>query len=246
MLTDTAQLAPARWNDLFVLLSLDVILPFHRAMRLLTSHPVRLVTIVRPYVTALDAALDVAHPNGPAIEIPTDAVFADVAREMGDADARALLGFATNTFSSFPLDRPHWYGWDTAFAFAEPSEKKRRNLALPAELRNAVFDAYSAATDLSSVETEIHAVKQRPLSDWDLDIYTRYRFYAEDINDPFDDVLSTIKLIRFREFMTWLVRTLSESALDALHQSARDRLAADGVRLREPLRHPRDLFLPGA
>lgn len=216
---DFDRLPARRWGLIFTLLSMDLAQPFSGALGLAAFPLARFRNDLRAVI--LDYRAHVLATRTP------EPIAARAFARLDADDGWRLFEWCTGTFMYVMADQKVWYRWYLSLSrvvYDAPAASRLIDL-LSGETLNTV----RAAMDTGSVEATIAGAKRSPLSQWDVEMYARHGFNDEIGPDPFDIILSTVKIARTQALMTSLVESLDPESLRVLHVDSARYLAALGL-----------------
>jgi hypothetical protein len=223
-------LSPIQWGMIFILLSMDVITPFWEAMGLRLRDSKYFQNLLRSLIIENRKIYEQDPETIPPLAAR---VFEQLESLMGKSESESLYKWATNIYNEVHADQPQWSAWEIIFFRAAYNAQIKKQLGLPEEEIDSILSKYKKDLDTADVEQKIESLKTKPLSDWDLEMYSIHQFHNDDLNNPFDLVLRFIRMNRFQNFWEGLLQNLSEDEKVILHQNGQEIIKEMGVWLPE-------------
>lgn len=220
-------LTPDEWAQLLAVLSLDAAPEFYGAMGVPARDPVAFQRALRAAILEARGRHDAEPDRIP----PVAAMLAD---RLPEPDAEAFLRWARRAFLGYHADQPEWSAWDIVFSHWAYSRRGDLDF-LPPVTRDALVDAYrnTAATD--DVRERGERAAERPLSDWDVEIYARRGYGAEWESGPYSTIEAVCRIKRLKQFVAAMWPRLTPREHAQLHDRADALIAELGVWLPGPL-----------
>jgi len=198
------------------LLSLDVVIPFYSPMGVPAPEPARFVQVLRECI--VDNRKEFHHSPDRIPDL--DSRIDDKLRHsFGGETAHAYDWWVQYIFVSSAEDFEAFSDWYMVLALSARNESRWDVLALPKILSREARVRIDSVLDRNDLHQIADQVEAHPLSPWDLEMYTLHGF-DEDENDPYNWVLETVKKRRFIQYMSWLVKRLSQEEVAGLWESA--------------------------
>lgn len=215
---------------IFILLSLDVVRPLWPEMGVDMLKPEEFQGPLR----ALIIENRKVYEEDPTVIPPlADNVFGAIERDAGSESAERFFLWATTVFYETHEDLPQWSAWDIIFRQWAYNSEYRQSLNIPETRRDEILDEYLARLDTRELKQTIEGLKARPLSDWDLEMFSIHQFVYDDIGDPFVTVRQVAEMNRFQLY--W------EVMLGATASDDRARMWEQGRRILKSLH----VWMPG-
>lgn len=201
------------------LLSLDVVLPFHRFMGLDFAPPEALAETAR---SALRAEWS-AEEQDPDVWIGFPAIWrAHALQALGVQAANQLETWLVMTYGFVAPQQPQWFAWSSLFRRFAHREPQMFQLNAP--LRDELVNGYKSVLERVDVEPVLAAARAARLSDWDVELMARRGRFVDDHDDDLDNagadvlvpVITVIELFRLQLFCRAVVHRLSETELAEL------------------------------
>jgi hypothetical protein len=201
------------------LLSLDVVLPFHALFGLRLPGPPAFLAEVRGVILSNREAFLRNPDTIPALR---DTLLRTIAARFGDAASDHLRRWILTVFEVAPSDHPDWMAWQLTLMLVGGTASSWARLRLPADRESALYQTYVQARDRQKVETLCEELQGKPLSDWDLEMFSIHHWdMADEGTDPLVLVRSACANYRFQVFWAELLRGLDAGEQEHLWESAR-------------------------
>jgi hypothetical protein len=204
-----------RLRTALVLISMDRTKPYHETMGITFSKKTDFISAVRDLVIwerAESAHSDISASYSGKVSNTFSSTFG---RDVSAAFSRWL----THVFEYAPTDYPQVHAWSYILTWCAGNPQNWRSLGLPPSKGRKLLAEFKEDINDEDVSLLVNLQKQQPLSAWDSEVYSTYGF-DDDALDPYNWILSTIDMIRFRLALAKLCGQLSESEIDELRNRA--------------------------
>jgi len=221
------EVSAEQWNQLLSVLSMDKSRGFYAAM----GAPVE--NVERFQATLREVILDGRQRYEANPERVPDIAGLLVQRLDGET-AKRFAEWARGAFLGYHADQPDWSAWD--IVFSQWAYSRRKDLAfLPEEKRALFVSDYRREATTEDVREAAREVAEKPLSDWDLEMYARRNWGASWESSPFSIMESIARIERLKRFARAFWVGLDERERVAMQQAA-EKLADElGVWMPGPL-----------
>ncbi len=213
MMKTTPTAEQERWGAAAGLLSLDVVVPFYAHMGLAIPDPKEFVQVLRKCILENRRTFE-KNPN----RIPDlkNTLLATLRHEFDPRTAEAFEEWIIHEFVFLPYDfAPLWH-WDYVLVLARWDSQWWDALGFPPDFSERARARLEAdVIDHDGLHKLADRIDQRPLSDWDLEMYSLHQFDDDD-NDPYNWILQTVRKRRFSAYFRWIVDSLSDAQLQDL------------------------------
>jgi hypothetical protein len=234
-----------RWNKLFILLSLDGIIPLYGDFGLYPQARNAFVAVLRDSILANRRQYEQPRPptEGPAAMTPLPELFiGKLAAGWGQAEAAKFQNWARQVFLGDHAEQPDWSAWEIVFSqWAYGNQHTVHGLA--PERREILLEGFRKMVSSPDADAKIRQLKTQPLSAWDLDMYSRHGFdNFDEFADPYSAVGWMIRIRKLQEFVGRAVGFLSETEKTQLREEGQRLLDELGVWMPGPLKPLDDLW----
>lgn len=213
---------PARWDTVFMLLSLDSTAPFFEDLGLQVNDPDALKLKIRSLMQEEWDVANVCQPDEGLIpkerEITFRQFFEHIAQQLGEDTVQILYKWGTKVFQYDLHEDAQAFIWKSMLRVLadETVGYQKIRLNLPRQkvgiITGAIRDRLGSGRELQG---RIKQVEQSPQSGWDEEIFHRY---ARGDGSPLDWVVNTIEYRRFRQVWEIISKSLEASEIELLHQ----------------------------
>ena len=223
------------WNELFALLSLDSVTELYPYLALelkdsLTFHH-RLQDCIRDARRQQD---DVVSKKATASEI----IFACLRAQTGD-DFQLFSQWCREALIGTHADQPQISVWN--LVFSPWSNGRDWPSGIPSDKMGALAREYKSQCARSGRDAKIEAIKLKPISDWDVEMYTRHNWnHFDDVHDPFITLSIMASVNCTRKFLESLVRHWTPEELQALTRGAQAAVESLGIWMPGPVPTPEE------
>jgi hypothetical protein len=231
----------SQWKLIFVLLSLDGVVPFYDEMGLQVSDKQQFVEVLRRLIIK-DRSI---------YEKIEDVESSLVPRAMGELktlftqrSADHFYTWATTVFCWAPSDQAQWSAWQIVLLYED--ELRKHVLLSPQQYE--VISRLRKSLGADDIAEHVATLKSQPLTEWDSETYSVNNFsnvddpFCEtDFIDPYSIVLSTVEMNRFQSNWGDLLSSLTAEEKMQLWTYGQQMMTAQNVSLPEPLYHPDSL-----
>ncbi|OQW92193.1 MAG: hypothetical protein BWK78_02410 [Thiotrichaceae bacterium IS1] len=236
---DISILNPTQWGLIFTLTSMDTMTPLYEAMGLQLKEKPKFLELLR-YRIIENRKFYEANPK--VIPPFANRMMQTLESHLGKMEARNFYNWATGVFIQVHADQPQWSAWEMLFHAWSYNIQRQSMLELPIEKRDRLFSEYRRCLDLQQVMQQIAELKSRPLSLWDMEMYSIHQFNNEDeISDPFNTITHTIEINHFQLLWEQWLPQLSSTEKVSLWQEGQRLVVEREVWMPEPLKHPDSL-----
>lgn len=194
---DASVIEPFWWNTIFILLSLDGVFPFFEEMGLQLGDKEGFVRMLRRLIAQSREIY--GRGRMPDIEFANN-VLKEIEANFGKGALQHFYKWATTVFAEDYPVLAQWSAWRDVI----PHHPAQLPEWLPPERWEAIAQ-FHEAHDVSDIEQKVKALRSKPLTLWDAEIYSIYSYsnvedpmFEDDFNDPYSDILSTVKMNRFQ------------------------------------------------
>jgi hypothetical protein len=209
-----------RWAIWLSVLSLDATSPFHADMVVPVSKSF-CTGDLRPLIRAHRASVEgLAFPSiAPLIE----AVLKEIGEREGLRQKHAFEAWRSGIATFSMGERRYWALWSVVlrdWGFG-PQPQRFANQKWFSE----VMTHFMELMDFNRLRSRAEAARRGPLTDWDVEMFSRHRFYETDDGtdfDPFLPVLNTIEFVRLRKFHSQCLPLLNDARADDFDLAARE------------------------
>lgn len=220
-------LTPDEWAQLLAVLSLGAAPEFYGLMGVPTRDPATFQRALRATILDARGRQDAEPDHIP----PVAEMFAD---RLQTSDAEAFLRWARGVFLGYHADQPEWSAWD--IVFSQWAYSRRGDLGfLPTTTRDALVVAYREIAETDDVRERCERAAERPLSDWDVEVYARRGYGAEWESGPYSTIEAVCRIERLKQFVSVVWPELTPQERAQLHDRAEALLAELGVWMPGPL-----------
>jgi hypothetical protein len=221
------ELTSAQWNQLLSLLSMDVALPFYPAMAVPVENSGPSRAILRQVI--VDARRK--YEENPS-EVP-DVVSMFMTR-LEPAVADQFRRWARNIFLGYHADQPDWSAWD--IVFSQWAYSRRKDLEfLPEEKRNSLVTEYRQNATTDDIKQLANMELERPLSDWDVEMYSRRNYGASWESGPFSTIEAIVRIERLKSLVQRFWPMLDDRERQMVQSGAQKLIEELGVWIPGPL-----------
>lgn len=223
---NTSILTPNKWGMIFILLSLDIMYPLWEYMGLHLRDKENFKSLLRHLIIE-NRSIYEQNPN----ETPplVDRVFEQVETKIGKNEAKSLYEWATNIYNEVHADSPQWSAWEIIFFRATNNALVLKELGIPEKKLEILLPKYKEYMDTSDVDKQIEKLKEEPLSDWDLEMYSIHQFCNNGLSDPFELIYRSVRMYYFQLFWKDLLSELSVKDKATLLQNGKAIIKNMGV-----------------
>lgn len=221
---------------------MDYVLPFFKMMDLVLPDTKYFQSVVRQCMVDLRNRYEKDEEPEPYGEW----LLGKLQLELGMEAYLILLDWADLTFEDVPADHPHTNIWHYVLRRAANNIAQQRRLALPSANINALLAEFRAATGDRDVIDLHNEQREKELSNWDADVFSRYGLGFDDpeLIDPSDWIVNTTNLHRFQLALANLVAQLTAAEVEALRDSVQRISKEDGTSTPHELMSPLGLREP--
>lgn len=209
----------SRWSIIFVLLSMDVVVPFYDLMGFVPPNAETFRDLLR--VLILEVRRSIESNSTPAAEFTPEWFIERIGAEFGMATSAHVAWWGRFVFDFSLDDHRSLDAWTNLFRYAgnDPALWK----GVPADLRTDTLHEFKRSLDVGTYKERLQKIDGRPLSDWDLHMYAIHGFDDEDPSAPSGPstyILPTIKTYQGYRFWAWLLRNHRGEDLEILFSNA--------------------------
>lgn len=220
---------------MFALLSLDTVAELYRDIDLHLRDAKLFQQALRTGIK--DARLQeesLGAGHHPASEVILSCLRANT----GD-DFQRFWQWSHETFIGAHADQPQVSVWD--IVFSPWSNGRDWPSDIPSDKMAAIAQEYKARCSRTGLDAKIEAIKLRPISDWDVEMYTRHNWnHFDDVNDPFITLSIMASVNCTRKILESLVRDWTSEELGALTRGAQAVVDSLGVWMPGPVPTPEE------
>jgi hypothetical protein len=229
------ELTAEQWAELLGLLSMDAILPLYDLMGVPVADPAGFQKTLRDVVREARRRYE-ADPDAVP---PVAAMLLD---RLDPADAERFAAWAGGVYLGYHADQPDWSAWD--IVFSQWAYSRRRDLDfLPAEKRGLVIDGYRRMVDTGDVKARCREVMAQPLSDWDLEVFSRRGYGVAPHSGPCSTVEAIARIERLKKYCAEVWQALTPAEREQLGRRAQTLLDQMRVWMPGPLPPLGDLLV---
>ncbi len=218
------KLGRPRWEELVALLSMDVVIPFFDLMGLQISMPSDLQGVFRRVI--LDARKNADAASDKTRSFPEETIAA-VSLTLGVEASSRLVWWNDNVFLwDSTQDNVHLRKWTSIVRHCARDPGRWAQLGFPTWFSP---DQFYQSRDLTDYQTLQDDVDAKPLSDWDLHLYS-LRLYDDNVYEKSVDrvpdgprlyVKPTVRAYRGYQFWNLALKAMNSSQRDDLWHQAR-------------------------
>lgn len=205
-----------RWGAAITLLSLDVVAPFYASLGLQVTDTKTWLKLLRDTILSNRRAFEVDQSRIPDLK---GSLLSALKHRLGPEAASRLNHWIENVFVFSGEDFSRLSRWYMLLALSRTNPQRWGALGLPHGFSEEARTRLEEVFDRTRLHALADQIDKRPLSDWDLEMFSIHRFDDDD-NDPYNWILETVKKRRFVSFLEWLVKSLSDEQLQRLADSA--------------------------
>ena len=212
---------PARWPLIFVLLSMDVVVPFYELMGLRGFSENALRDSLRAEL--LKTRRKFASGMQGSVSYSPEETFAALRTVLGVTQSNHLRWWGQRVFAWDIQEHRHLRLWEALLRYLAEQPEKWLQLHIPERLSTAARQRFLLAIDRAPYDEINDALYGRPLSDWDLHMYAVNLFDDEDPagpTGPSSYVYPTFKHYQGYTYWAWLGQHLTAAERDNLRCQA--------------------------
>jgi hypothetical protein len=215
----TYVLAQARWSIIFVLLSMDVVVPFYDLMGFMPHNAEAFRDLLR--VLILELRRSIESNSAPAAKFTPEWFIERIGAEFGTTTSNHVAWWGRFVFDFSLDDHRSLDAWTNVFRYAgnDPTLWK----GVPPDLRSDTLLEFKRSLDVRTYKERLQEIDGRPLSDWDLHVYAIQGFDDQDPaapNGPRTYILPTVKTYQAYRFWAWLLKGYRREDLEILFANA--------------------------
>lgn len=228
-------LSQSEWNELFALLSLDSVLElypyvtltlkdaaaFHRSLQsCIQAARERQEEVIAGRITASEMILRCLHSK------------------MGE-DFTNFLQWLKEAFVGSHSEQPQVSAWEIVFSQWANGRDLPADVA--PEKMNTLVKEHRTRCSRADLNARVNAIKQRQLSDWDIEMYARHSWnHFDDVNDPFITLRLMASVNCTRKILESVIRMWTPEELAALTRGAQAVVNTLGVWMPGPVLTPEE------
>jgi hypothetical protein len=209
-----------RWRIIFILLSMDVIIPFYELMGLRLSDKEKFIRFLRNHILNSHKKY-LENPNEWASLLTHG--FSAISEKFGEQTCLQLLQWGRFTFKENMDDHAHLFQWKAVLLHCHQNPSLWQALRLPSNLSEAIRQTFFQSINMEEYSRVHQQIYEKSLSDWDLCLYALQKFDDEDSaagNCPSAWVHDTILTHQSRNFWEWALTRLNIEEQTALQRNA--------------------------
>ncbi|KHD07340.2 hypothetical protein PN36_21245 [Candidatus Thiomargarita nelsonii] len=230
------------WAKIFVLLSMDIVIPFYHLMGLNLPNRQEFVQILRDIILE-SYKKQVDNPNDVSLFV-TDSI-RKIADKFGEDICLQLLQWGRFIFAENTHAHADLHQWKVILEYCHSNTKLWEDLGWSPMLSHEAQKKFLASKSMAEYDELHKKVYEQPLSDWDLCLYAIRRFDDEDptaTNRPDKWVYHTVFTEQNRIFFVWVLTKLNLEEQTILQKNAFNIVQnVEELKIKEELRHPRFL-----
>ena len=220
-------LSTEQWNQLLSVLSLDNARGFYDAMGLPVENAASFQASLREAIMEGRQR----YENNPQ-EIPDVAKL--LLQRLDATTAQRFVRWASGAFLGYHADQPDWSAWD--IVFSQWAYSRRKDMSFLREEKCATFVSdYRREGSDEDVKKMARELMEKPLSDWDLEMYARRDWGASWESSPFSVIESIVRIERLKRFARAFRASLDEREREAMQRAAEKLVEELGVWMPGPL-----------
>jgi hypothetical protein len=221
------ELSAQEWNQLLSALSLDGARPFYAAMGVPAENAEQFQKVLREAILEGRQRYE-ANPE----QVPD--VAALVLVRLDGATAKRFADWARGVFLGYHADQPDWSAWD--IVFSQWAYSRRKDLSFLTEEKRANFVSdYRREATTDDIRELARQVLEKPLSDWDVEMYARRNWGASWESSPFSTIESIVRIERLKRFARVLWASVDDRERGAMQRAAEKLIEELGVWMPGPL-----------
>jgi len=220
-------LSAEQWNQLLSVLSLDNARGFYDAMGLPVENAASFQASLREAIMEGRQR----YENNPQ-EIPDVAKL--LLQRLDATTTQRFVRWASGAFLGYHADQPDWSAWD--IVFSQWAYSRRKDMSFLREEKCATFVSdYRREGSDEDVKKMARELMEKPLSDWDLEMYARRDWGASWESSPFSVIESIVRIERLKRFARAFRASLDEREREAMQRAAEKLVEELGVWMPGPL-----------
>lgn len=203
-----------------IFLSLDYMVPLYEFLLVPTQEPQIFKQIMRDILTNNPSPL--SNVSWQRIDKPFSYYFNHrfpVKRYFDEIHAKHFCWWLHNIFIDGPKSFRAYSDWESCLLKAKNTEQQWAALALPERLSEKAQQFFIQLIDEDLLDEIEDKIFQKERSLWDTTIFSRDNCYAE-IGSISVTISLSIRQLRYRYFMGWLVQQLTMEELDIFRKAA--------------------------
>lgn len=218
-----------RWHKFLIVVSQDRVAPFWQEMSLRCPDPQRLREALREGMMSYlsepwtfdggtKTCRSIVDPWGAA-----HASYAPIAQSFGADFAKRWVGWVAVRSFYVPQDNMPWNCYYEMFRTWRRDEQTLPAMTVPGA---DLIREFRSSQNLEGTTHQVESQKRLELSEWDRWVETEiYDALREELGDeifesPFSEVLSTVEMVRFQDFLNSLAPRLSPNDLELIQYLA--------------------------
>jgi hypothetical protein len=196
-----------------------VVEPFHSLIGVNVASPGELKEALRGFVRECRRVCYSGNVGEEDRSVPNPLAY--VQQMLGAGIAGALERWFAQVYCESPGEHVVLRGWTLVLRAARRDDRAWDQLNLPPGLSHEARQRFNRSVDASEFYSLCDQVFSRPLSDWDLHLYT-INYWDDDSldapNGPKSKMYPLFVTARGRSFWGWLLPQLSSSEMSSLHR----------------------------
>ena len=155
--------------------------------------------------------------------------------QAGHHQKELFLNWALSAFLGDHADMPDWSAWEIVFSNWTFGQSKPSGLN--DEKVDDLLSEYLKTVDTKDIEDFFTKQRSHPLSEWDLDMFTRHGFNnLDEYSDPYATVILMVKMHRLRKYWGISRKNFTEQEKQIICEQGQKLVTELGVWMPGPLR----------
>jgi hypothetical protein len=197
------ELNTEQWSQLMSLLSLDGVLPLYEAMGVPVDHKEAFQKALREVILKARQLYEASPDHLPSVATM-------LFDRLGTVAAGHFAHWAQSIFLGYHADQPDWSAWD--IVFSQWAYSRRQDLDfLPQQKQNEFIAGYRQDAVTEDVKKKGEELLNSPLSDWDLEMFSRRGYSISWEASPYSTAEVIIRIERLKKFARKMWQNLSPS-----------------------------------
>lgn len=164
----------------------------------------------------------------------------EISGQLGEKTGLSFLNWVIHIFETAPADYPHTNAWFFILTWCAGNRLRWGRLGLPVSKSRSLLVEFKKATNDQDIYANHEEQVLDPVSDWDAVMYSNGEF-DNDFMDPFNWIVNTINMNRFRSALNNLIGQLSAPEVEAFWSSVQRIGLENGLTKISNLAKPSDL-----